>query len=160
MSPLKVTGRFDEEGDNDFAKYFGMVDKKSNGELVPLLATWLSKSIDFRHEHASSMPLSGEHAEAEEAMVINRIDGKDLNAALRKAFDAKDYFESVPKQLCIDALAEAAPKVPMNKSAPKAEIAKLAIANVPKTGWLPRELRTSHYDGPGAEKPARKKKAA
>lgn len=37
---------------------------------------------------------------------------------------------------------------------PKADVTKFAIANVPKTGWLPPELRTMHYDGPGAKKVA------
>jgi ParB family chromosome partitioning protein len=33
----------------------------------------------------------------------------------------------------------------------KPEIWKFALANVSKTGWLPKELRTVHYKGPGSE---------
>jgi ParB family chromosome partitioning protein len=33
----------------------------------------------------------------------------------------------------------------------KPEIWKFAVANLGRTGWLPKELRTVHYAGPGSE---------
>jgi ParB family chromosome partitioning protein len=45
----------------------------------------------------------------------------------------------------------------------KADIWKWALDNLAKTGWLPKELRTVHYKGPGSEgykKPASDAKAA
>jgi ParB family chromosome partitioning protein len=77
-----------------------------------------------------------------------------FNAALAKRFDAEDYFSSAPKSIVVKAIAEAinpdeARKTSAGKS--KAEIWKFALANVGKTGWLPKELRTVHYAGPGSE---------
>jgi ParB family transcriptional regulator, chromosome partitioning protein len=77
-----------------------------------------------------------------------------FNAALAKRFDAEDYFSSAPRGLVIKAIAEAinpdeARKASTGKT--KAEIWKFALANLGKTGWLPKELRTVHYKGPGSE---------
>ena len=80
--------------------------------------------------------------------------GKEMVEATRKGFDADDYFKSVPKAMCLAAITEAINADESRKVAgkPTADIKKFATANVPKTGWLPRELRTAHYDGPGAKK--------
>jgi ParB family chromosome partitioning protein len=93
--------------------------------------------------------------------IADGIAPKVMNAALRKAFDPKGYFAGVSKGLALAAITEGvnadeARKVSNKK---KGEIAKAALANVPKTGWLPKELRTAHYDGPKpkAKKPAPKK---
>lgn len=95
--------------------------------------------------------------------ITQAIAPKVLNAALRKAFDAKDYFENAPKPFALAAITEAVNADESRKLAGKKrpEIAKFAIANVPAKGWLPKELRTSHYDGPqkkggGAESEAAK----
>jgi ParB family transcriptional regulator, chromosome partitioning protein len=77
-----------------------------------------------------------------------------FNAAIAKRFDAEDYFSNAPRGLVIKAIAEAinpdeARKASTGKT--KAEIWKFALANLGKTGWLPKELRTVHYKGPGSE---------
>jgi|GEM_PF-6718284 len=85
--------------------------------------------------------------------IIAGIDPKVMNVALRKAFDTKGYFEGCGKTFCLAAISEAvnadeARKVSKGK---RAEIAKFAFVNVSKTGWLPKELRTPHYDGPAGK---------
>lgn len=83
-------------------------------------------------------------------LICNTIKAAAMNAALRGAFDAKDYFNSVPKALCLAAIKEAigadAARQQEKKKGP--EIAAFAIANVPATGWLPPSLRAKGYDGP------------
>ncbi len=85
--------------------------------------------------------------------VRQAITPKVLNTALRKRFDAEDYFRSAPKPLCLAAVTEAVGADDARKLAgkTKAEIAKWCVANVCKTGWLPAELRSAHYDGPAAK---------
>jgi ParB family chromosome partitioning protein len=87
-------------------------------------------------------------------LICNTIQPAAMNAALRGAFDAKDYFNSVPKTLCLAAIKEAigadAARQQEKKKGP--EIAAFAIANVPATGWLPPALRAKGYDGPPASK--------
>ena len=76
-----------------------------------------------------------------------------FNTAIAKRFDADDYFASAPKGFVIKAIAEAINQDEARKVAgkSKADIAKFALANLGKTGWLPKELRTVHYKGPGSE---------
>lgn len=94
--------------------------------------------------------------------IIAGIDPKVMNAALRKAFDAKGYFDGAGKTFCLAAVTEAvnadeARKISKGK---KAEIAKFAFVNVSKTGWLPKELRCTHYDGPTGKTKAKIKTKA
>jgi ParB family chromosome partitioning protein len=76
-----------------------------------------------------------------------------FNAAIAKRFDAEDYFSSAPKGIVLKAIAEAINQEEARKltGKTKADIWKFALANVGKTGWLPKELRTVHYRGPGSE---------
>ena len=79
------------------------------------------------------------------------------SSAIAKRFDAKDYFGGAPKVIMLKAIKEAvnaeltASQVRDLVDSTKAEIGKFALANVVKTGWLPKELRTPHYAGPGSE---------
>lgn len=80
-----------------------------------------------------------------------------FNAAIAKRFEAEDYFSSAPKGLVLKAIAEAINPDEARKVAKKtkAEIWKFALGNLGKTGWLPKELRTVHYAGPGSDGYAR-----
>ena len=80
-------------------------------------------------------------------------DAAVFNAAVAKRFDAENYFSSAPKGFVLKAIGEAINPDEARKIAAKskAEIWKFALANIPKTGWLPKELRTVHYKGPGSE---------
>lgn len=103
-----------------------------------------------------------------EAMPANLV-----NNAILKRFDAQDYFKSAPKSFVLKAIGEAinADEARKVASKTKAEIAKFAIANIGnKIGWVPKEMRCSHYVGPKpapaatkatlAKKPAAKKAGA
>lgn len=76
-----------------------------------------------------------------------------VNAAIARHFDAEDYFGGAPRSFVIRAIAESfsPDQARRLKDKSKAETAKFAIANVTRTGWLPKELRTPHYRGPGTE---------
>ncbi|WP_036010666.1 ParB/RepB/Spo0J family partition protein [Bradyrhizobium yuanmingense] len=81
------------------------------------------------------------------------LDVNVFNAAMAKRFDAKDYFSNAPKPLVLKAISEAINPDEARKisSKTKADIWKWALENLAKTGWLPKELRTLHYKGPGSE---------
>jgi ParB family chromosome partitioning protein len=78
-----------------------------------------------------------------------------FNTSLAKRFDADDYFNSAPKGLIIKAIAEAINQDEARKAVKAhptgAGLRTFAQVNVMKTGWLPKELRTVHYKGPGSE---------
>lgn len=82
-----------------------------------------------------------------------------MNDAVAKSFEPKDFFGGAPKPVLLKVITEAINADESRKLADKtkAEIGKWALANVVKTGWLPKELRTPHYAGPGSagfKKPA------
>lgn len=93
--------------------------------------------------------------------VASAINGKALTAALRETFDAKDFFNSVSRATIVEAVREAMGDDHAGNVAKmdKAGAVKFAVANLPKTKWLPKQLRVAGYDGP-AKKSAKAKKPA
>jgi hypothetical protein len=91
--------------------------------------------------------------------IADAIPAKIMNSALRKAFDAADYFAGAPKSFTIAAISEAVSADQARKLAGKkrSEIAKFATVNLVKTGWLPKLMRAAHYDGPKAKAAKAKK---
>jgi ParB family chromosome partitioning protein len=79
-----------------------------------------------------------------------------MGAALLKAFDAEDYFKGAPAKLRTRALEEMEAPSPHPKKS--AAVIKLGTEFAEKKKWLPRELRTAHYRGPGAKSAAKKRK--
>lgn len=113
--------------------------------LAGLLAGIVAEQIDVNRPYG--MPSA---VERNLTAIRNAITPKVMNEHQRKAFDASDYFSSAPKAFNLRAIAEAINADESRKIAgkKKAEIARFALQNVGKSGWLPQELRTSHYDGP------------
>jgi ParB family chromosome partitioning protein len=94
--------------------------------------------------------------------IRDAITPKVMNEAIRKEFKRDDYFGNAPIPVLLAAITEAvgAEQAKALKGKKKADLAKFAMANVAKTDWLPKELRTANYDGPGgkAKTAARKSK--
>lgn len=88
--------------------------------------------------------------------IRDAVTPKVMLEALRKRFDAEDYFKSAPVALCLAAVTEACGADEARKLTGKkrADLAKWCVANVAKKGWLPVELRTGAYGGPVDKKKA------
>lgn len=74
---------------------------------------------------------------------------------MKKAFDAADYFASIPKTVALKAIEEALDKqagAPIEDKK-TSEVQAFALKHVPKAGWLPPQLRFAGYDGPGTKAP-------
>lgn len=134
--------------DMDFVDAYAKAAKLSAKERMTRLAEQVGAAFEF----GGCTPDAKKHEDV--ATICQLIDPERLNKALRAGFDAEDYFNGVPKALCLAAITEAvnADEARKVSGRPKGEIAKFAIANVPKTGWLPVELRTANYDGPVTKK--------
>jgi ParB family chromosome partitioning protein len=141
-----------------FESVFETQRKKTLREQHVALAQVAAAALDFQVQRSDDLPLKNKGV----AALCSAIDGKAINAAIRESFDAADYFGAVGRSMIARIVTEAmgadhARKVAAMK---KPEATKFAIANVTKTGWLPMQLRTSHYDGPAAKaKKAPKAKA-
>lgn len=139
---------------NDFVKYFDLA--RSQGTLsarIDLLMRWLSPAINFtRNDGGSLQELlhpKGKDADRAPRAIVGLLDESDYAKAIRKHFDAEDYFKSVSLALIVDAVTEALGKEHGTSVAKmkKGAAVKFAIANV--KGWVPPALRIgSHKDMP------------
>lgn len=148
-----------------FVQQFELMRKKNTADLCAVLAKVAAQSLAIGASVQDKLPLSknrlGDRA------LLEALNAKKLNAALRAGFDAPDYFRGVTAQACKDAILLCDPKYPFTGKEKKSDLAKLAANLVKKSnagdkaGYLPPEMRTAHYDGPSADpKKAVKKKAA
>ena len=147
LSRFGSSGNADEK---NFAQVFEGAMKSTAEARVVMLTKIAVEALSIQvHSAEAKPPLAGLGLQG----LIENMDGKFLDNAITKEFDAKDYFAGVSMQACVDAVhcamgEDHAAKVAKMK---KGDAAKFAAANVPRTKWLPKELRTCHYVGP-AEK--------
>lgn len=132
----------------DFRKAYLNVAAMAPEQQLEALAVIVGQSLNFESQSALSPPLRDESV-----ATICEVLGAEMVAATRQVFEAEDYFAGVNKSLVLKAIEEALNAEEARKVAnkPKADLVKFAVANVPQTGWLPAELRTAHYDGPGSK---------
>lgn len=151
------------DDDGEFVEQLAQFRKKPVDQLIRILAGLAASALDLGGHVQHMLPLAEDRDE--DRVLLEALDNKKLNAALRASFDAADYFAGVTAQVCKEAIALCDPKQPITGKAKKSELAKLAADLVKKSnaggkaGYLPPEMRTSHYDGP-APKAAPNAKAA
>lgn len=123
---------------------------KAEAPLTPLFSTLIGIVASQIHpDRPNNIPHSVSKSLAD---VRAFISADIMNKAVAEAFESKDYFGGAPKPVLLKAIGEAINADESRKLADKtkAEIGKWALANLPRTGWLPKELRTPHYAGPGS----------
>lgn len=147
--PIKVSangmgGGYHER--EQFASAFQRLHAMSDEDLFRVAAGIAGRALDLQSQNALRAPLT-KGAD----VLAAAIDGDRMTAALRETWDAGDYFGGVSKAFVIDAIREALNDDEARKAdkLKKAELVAFALANVPKTGWLPPELRAPTYSGPG-----------
>ncbi|SDC07642.1 chromosome partitioning protein, ParB family [Bradyrhizobium brasilense] len=147
-------GKLDLLGARKFADALELARALKPAERIGLLVLVAGAALDFQRYSSNDDNL----LKGNPGLICEAIKPDAMNAALRGAFDAKDYFNSVPKALCLAAIKEAigADIARQQEKKKGPEIAAFALANVPSTGWLPPQLRIKGYDGP----PAKPKAAA
>lgn len=143
--------KLDLLGGRDFAANLELAQALKPPDRIDMLVLAAGAALDFQAHSTSQEFLKGNAA-----LLCDTIAADTMNAALRGAFEAKDYFDSVSKTPCLLAIKEAlgADIARQQESKPKADIAAFALANVPATGWLPPQLRGKAYDGPPTKKAA------
>jgi hypothetical protein len=152
---VRITGQgyparhLEDDDEWEFPKALAHVLKLQPKQRATMFALYVGRSFDF----------------------TEAIDAGAMKKALLEKFNAAAYFAGVPKPICIKAILECAPRYTAKDFASnkKSDIALIAVENAQNTGWLPPELRTKFYDGPGskgwkapaaAKAPAKKAKAA
>lgn len=112
--------------------------------LSSAMARIIVKMIDPEHTALLPGPLRDGMKLLREA-----VPAKVANAALRKAFDAPDYFASVPRELAEKALHQM--KIAHRPEGKEARV-QVCVEHARKTKWLPPEMRVAGYDGPDRKK--------
>ncbi|KRR25933.1 ParB/RepB/Spo0J family partition protein [Bradyrhizobium retamae] len=114
--------------------------------LAQILGNLVSRQITV---NGSSVQIYSHGVSDKLAAMREALPADIINPAIAKRFDADDYFSNAPKAFLIRAIAETInpdeARKASNGFATKADLAKFALTNVGKSGWLPKELRTSHY---------------
>jgi ParB family chromosome partitioning protein len=116
------------------------------GELQTLFAEAIGDALDLdvlTRQRGTRDPDAG-------AVICDATSPEIMAAALRKHFNAADYFERASKAHGLTALREACGDTIAKQWAnrKRGEIAATCVELVTKTGWLPPELRTAHYKSP------------
>jgi ParB family transcriptional regulator, chromosome partitioning protein len=161
-------GQQDIEEELEFEDALEHVRKRAPKDRMKLFAEIVGLALDFRTWNGSHGSMDADSFEGDPshaALICNAIDPAAMKAALIGLFDAEDYFESVPRAMCLAALEEmkiGETGLKQLAGAKKADVAKAAAEAARKQGWLPIELRTAHYDGPakGAPKKTPAKRGA
>lgn len=133
-----------------FQAVFAQMCKAGAAKQNIALAAIAADALSFKVFNASDKTVTGPSNKA----ILDALDPKALTAALIEAFDAEDYFNGVGGQLRVQAIREACGDDAADRAAKlkKAEQVTFAIKNVPGTGWLPPQLRTTHYKAPAKAK--------
>jgi ParB family chromosome partitioning protein len=154
---IEVQGHLDAIGEKpeklkSFADALARVQKLSGEQKLKWLARFAAMSLTFWNCGDAGEPIADDE---DVAAVVDGLDPKLFNDAIKAEFDAKAYFDMAPKPVLVRAIAEAVSGDEAHKAAGLGDIKhirKFCNQHIPKTGWLPIELRTAGYAGPGAVK--------
>lgn len=140
-----------------FAAAFQEASKKPLSAQAAMLAQIVGGLVNMNVSHIDHGPLRNPGI-----LSVCEALGAPLYATLKKHFDAKEYFNSVNRHIALKQLQEMFGKGYQAawEKEKKDKIAKIAVTKAKETGWLPPELRTSFYGGPGSKAAAPKKRAA
>ncbi|TPJ57032.1 ParB/RepB/Spo0J family partition protein [Mesorhizobium sp. B2-6-1] len=150
-SPVRVYhdgfGKTHSQEKESFASVFARLMDMTDEELFQVAADCAAEAVHMERGYVGKPPF-----DANAVPLAAAIDADHLTAALAENFDAADYFGGASKPFVITAIREALNDDEARKAEKmkKAELTAFALANVPKTGWLPPELRAPTYSGPGA----------
>ncbi|MCC8967902.1 ParB N-terminal domain-containing protein [Bradyrhizobium sp. Pear76] len=136
----------DEEKEWEFDKALAHAQKLAPKQRATMFAMFVGRAFQFCRHNGG--PMEPDHGDAR--TVCEAIDPKAMNKALRDNFDAVDYFKSASAKIGGVAYAE----IHGSKTSPparKSELVEQVSIAARETGWLPPELRTKHYDGPGSK---------
>lgn len=122
-------------------------------EVANELAGVAAAALDFQEFNGDSAM-----KRKETAALVNALDGPKMRIAIRKAWDAADYFGNVSADIRVNAVRESlgedrAREVGKMK---KDQATKWCTTNVPPTGWVPPQLRVESYEGPKVAKTSAK----
>jgi ParB family chromosome partitioning protein len=146
------------DGDDDeweFPKALAHVLKLTPKQRSAAFALYVGRSFDFTNGGGSPLVVE-EFDDGDDARIVcESISVAAMKKALLGKFNAAAYFNGVSKSMGVKAILECRPEkryaekdFATNK---KADIVNMACDAAHDTDWLPPELRTKHYDGPGSK---------
>lgn len=150
--PVRVStsGLLPASGGEAYDVAFDRYRAMSIDELLVVAGGVAGMAMNLLRNFASDIPMKA----AGVATLLNAIDPPTMNAALVRNFDAEDFFKRASAAVATAALREIFPAAPATLPKKKPELAAMAAIAAAENRWLPPEMRTAHYDGPGSKKAA------
>ncbi len=133
------------ESEMDWAGHFAGAQSMDIEDQIKALSGLVASLVDLRQTR-NGTPASSSRDPAV-AAIASALFGGAVQNSIKDAFDPATYFDKVPAALIDEACAEMSEPALKGKKKEKVEAAA-ALAR--EYGWLPPELRTIHYAGPGA----------
>lgn len=127
---------------------FAALEKGPVDQLMSETARHVAQLLDLRDLKMEDRTCRGWDRIACAQALADVMPGAAVTAAVAERFDALAYFTKVPLPMIDEAVTEMTGRP--GKAGKKAEKAKFAADVAASTAWLPKELRTSHYTGPGS----------
>jgi ParB family chromosome partitioning protein len=142
----------------DFVGVFEGTKNASANELLSMLMKVAQQAVNIVTQNSLRVPIEDEALSA----LLAAMKPSVVNSKIVAHFDYTDYFNSVSVAGISDAVRTAQGDKPADTVAKMAKknAVDYAVQHVPATNWLPKEMRSVHYDGPVEPAPAPKKTAA
>lgn len=158
---VRITGRgllqrrHDDEEEWEFPKALAHVLKLTPKQRAAAFAMYVGRAFDFTNAGGSPL-VDREYDDGEDVREICALMAPAaMKRALLTQFNAESYFNGVSKAMGVRAILECRPEKRYAEkdfaSNKKADIVSMACDAAHDTSWLPPELRTKHYDGPGSK---------
>lgn len=141
----------------DFVKVFEGTKNASANELLSMLMKVAQQAVNIVTHNAANVPMQDEALSA----ILAALKPSTVNTCIVSHFDYTDYFTSISVAGIADAVRTAVGDKPADTVAKmqKKNAVEFALGHVPQTNWLPKEMRSVHYDGPVEVAPEPKKAA-
>ncbi|WWT39821.1 chromosome segregation protein [Microcystis phage Mwe-JY25] len=126
---------------------FAALADRSDDDVHAELAGYVARLLDLREIKFDDRDRRGWDRAACGLALAEALPAVPVKVAFREKFDAAGYFAKVPAAIIDAAGVEMTGRPFKGKKAEKVEMAAGCAAGL---GWLPAELRTAHYHGPGS----------
>lgn len=147
----RQVSRPDQRTSGDWSTAFAELESGPVDKLMAEMAAHVATLLDLRDLKFDDRNHRGWDRGAAIQALAAALPAPAFNAAITERFDPEAYFKGVPIALIDEAVTEMTGKPTARSLTGKKAKADFATSVATTSGWLPKELRTVHYAGPGSE---------
>lgn len=156
----RQVSRPDQRTSGDWATAFAELESGPVDRLMAEMAAHVATLLDLRDLKMDDRNHRGWNRGAAIQALAAALPGPAFSAAITERFDPEVYFKAVPIALIDEAVTEMTGRPTAKSLTGKKAKADFATSVATTSGWIPKELRTVHYTGPGSQTWAATREAA